>query len=106
LFAVVAIVYNIHYSTLERPQTCGLHTLAARLQFSVGRLEFLEKATENLIDFTLFLTHIVLLVAAALECLPCGLCLCRCVLGSKQADAQLASAAVAAVLIAGTRSFG
>jgi MFS-type transporter involved in bile tolerance (Atg22 family) len=53
------------------------------------------KATENLIDFTLFLTHIVLFVAAALGCLPCGLHLCTCVLGSKQACAQLACAVVA-----------
>jgi hypothetical protein len=59
------------------------------------------KATKNLIDFTVFLAHIVLLVAAALGCLPCGLHLCTCVLGSKQACAQLASAVVAPVGKAG-----
>eukprot|EP00953_Heterococcus_sp_UTEX-ZZ885_P005538 3451-Heterococcus_DN1.PRE.4 len=78
------------------------HNKAAIFSWATG---IFGKATENLIDFTLSLTHIVLLVAAALGCLPCGLRLCTCVLGSKQAGAQLACAAVAAVLIAGTRSF-
>jgi hypothetical protein len=75
-----------------------------RLQFSVnvGRLEF-GKATENVVNFALFDPY-CLLVAAALGCLPCGLHLCTCVLGSKQACAQLASAVVAPVGKAGYKS--